>query len=106
MDSISLFQFAVGFALSIIFSAFAIGQMMEHKEPNWELAIGWNLVAAICWFTFGVLNASMATDPSFVSYSWLYMALGMIFVLFSIVQVIKLLIASGKTTSIRLEGTD
>lgn len=105
MDDITFFQFAIGFALCVIFTAFAISQMME-KKPNWELAIGWNLVAAICWFTFGALNGSLATDLMFVSYSWLYMGLGMIFVLFSIVEVVRLLMASGRPTSISLGASD
>jgi hypothetical protein len=105
MDDITLFQFAIGFALCVIFSAFSVG-FMTAKKPNWELLIGFNLMATIAWFTFGVLNASLATDAQFVPYSWLYMGLGLIFMLFAVISVVKLLMASGKPTSISLAETD
>jgi len=60
--------------LAILFSAFAID--LENEV--------WAFLATIVWFTLGLLNIGLATEPMFYAASFLFYAVGVVFFLLGV----------------------
>jgi len=72
MADIELISYLVVFALSVIFSSFAV----DRKSS----VFCW--LSAVCWFTLSAVHLALTQTSSFIILSWMFVALGFIFVLY------------------------
>ena len=84
MDTITLVMFAFAFVIALIFTIlsisgfFGVSTNKKRYEPIDNI---WCWAAAFTWFAFTYLNVAFATDDMFVGLTYLYLGIGLLFIL-------------------------
>ena len=106
MDAITLLMFYTPLIIAILFTLIAVAP--KGKDKSYNVFSGSmvtflaSLVAAICWFVFGLTWPAVATSVLFVTIGYLWYALGIIFAVFTITVGIMMLRASFEADKPRL----
>ena len=84
MDTITLVMFSFAFVIALIFTILSISGFFgvsTNKKRYEPIDMIWTWAAAFSWFFFAIFNVSFATDNMFVAFTYLYLGLGLLFVL-------------------------
>ena len=87
MDTITLVMFAFAFVIALIFTILSISGFFgvsTNKKRYEPIDMIWTWVAAFSWFFFAIFNVANATDNMFVAFTYLYLGLGLLFVVLGI----------------------
>ena len=79
MEDIELISYLLMFALSVVFSAFAI----ERKS------VVFSFLSVLTWFSLGMCHLSLAYTSDFIILAWVFVGVGWFFFVYGLYLVVE-----------------
>lgn len=108
MDAISLIQTVLPIIVALPFTVISIVSLEKLIADKVESVLTpiWCFFASFSWIAAGVLNIYGVTTQYFVAFSWLFIGLGMMFLILAVVALFLDIKLAARTNSVKKESDE
>lgn len=108
MDAISLIQTVLPIIVALPFTVISIVSLEKLIAEDVESVLTpiWCFVASFSWIATGIVNIYGVTTQYLTGYSWLFIGLGMIFLILAVVALFLDIKLAARTNSAKKEADE